>query len=320
MGTSPTVYFVGAGFSLGTLGGQPLLRPPISKDFVNELKKRVPDWAKEYREIAKVVDHLEKTPQHIGLEELWTCIDLHAKFPGSFPIPWEPRGPVVQQLKGALIRMYGRSCDALADRISPTDNCTALAVAKDMKAGDSLISFNYDTLVERLVGSKTVLRHGKDLKPETIRFAKPHGSASWSIGNLPFCVTDGDPILECLDQSQDALLLGAVPLKSELIYEVGEYYGARRVFEVIREQWLTVVNALQDAERVVVLGYSFPKEDLYGRFFLREAMSLRTCSKPLQVEFYNRSGDSRSIQEVFPTANPICFKGPVTAAEIQTTD
>jgi hypothetical protein len=321
----PTVFIAGAGCSRGTLDGNECLRPPTAKDFVTDLKSRVPEWAGEYPEISKVVKHLERTPQHVGLEELWTCIDLHAKFPEAFPVLWEPRGPVVRELKSLLVRMYGSSCDELADKVSSTDPCTVATIAKEIQAGDSLISFNYDTVIERIVRhlSTTELRHGKDLRPGTIRFAKPHGSASWPIGSLNYRLTDGEPMWDSLHHADvknhggpDPLLLGAVPLKSELIFEVQEYYGARPVFEVIREQWRTVANAVGTAERIVVLGYSFPKEDTYGRFFFREGMTMRNSDLPLQVDFYNRSGDQSAIQDVFPKANPICFKGPVTPAAV----
>jgi hypothetical protein len=321
-----TVFIAGAGCSLGTLYGHECLRPPIAKDFVTELKSRVPGWALEYPEISKVIEHLKKTSSNIGLEELWTCIDLHAKFPGAFPISWDSRGPVVRQLKSALVQVYGRPCDQLASKVSKSDSCTAVKIATEINAGDTLASFNYDTVIERIVGglSNKELRHGKDLKAGTIRFAKPHGSASWAIGSLDYQVTDGGPVLESLDQVEvnkpcgpDPLMLGAVPLKSELIFEVQEYYRASRVFEVIREQWRTLANAVATAERIVVLGYSFPKEDTYGRFFFREGMSMRTpLDLPLRVDFYSRSGDQKVILEVFPTAKPICFKGPVTPAAV----
>ena len=184
----PTVFIAGAGCSRGTLDGHECLRPPIAKDFVTDLKSRVPDWAVEYPGISKVVEHIEKTTQDVGLEELWTCIDLHAKFPEAFPISWEPRGPVVRELKSLLVRMYGSSCDQLADMVSSTDPCTVATIAREIQAGDSLISFNYDTVIERIVRrlSTTELRHGKDLKSGTIRFASrmdrlPGRLDSWTI-------------------------------------------------------------------------------------------------------------------------------------------
>ena len=139
-------------------------------------------------------------------------------------------------------------------------------------------------------------------------------------------MTDGEPVLESLDHDEvmqscgpDPLLLGAVPLKSELIFEVQEYYRTRRVFEVIREQWLALSNALKTAEHIVVLGYSFPEEDTYGRFFFREGMSMRETLQPLKVDFYNLSGDQQAIQDVFPAATPPCFKGRVIPANLSGT-
>lgn len=317
-----TLFIAGAGCSFGTLHGHECLRPPIAKDFVRDLKHRVPTWASEYPEIKKVVDHLNESQECIGLEELWTCIDLHAKFLEAFPIGWNPRGPVVQELKRILVRMYGRACDELADRIAVTDGCTVVEkVAKVIEDGDTLISFNYDTVIERIVRnlSNRQLLHGKDLRPGTVRFAKPHGSASWSIQELGYRVTDGEPLWDSMSEDdvkrgvKDPLLLGAVPLKSELVFEVQEYYHARRVFEVILEQWRTLANAVATADRIVVLGYSFPKEDAYGRFFFREGMAMRQ-GRPLEVEVYSRSMDGQALFAVFPTAGSICSKGKVTPA------
>jgi hypothetical protein len=287
----------------------------------------VPTWASDYPEISKVVEHLKRTGHHesqdyIGLEELWTSIDLHAKFPEAFPIPWDPRGPVVRELKRILVRMYGCACDRLSDRIAVTDGCTVVGrVAKVIKDGDTLVSFNYDTVIERIVRnlSNRQLRHGKNLRPGTIRFAKPHGSASWPTRELDSRVTDGEPLWDSVSEDdvqrgyRDPLLLGAVPLKSELIFEVQEYYRARRVFEVIREQWRTLADAVATADRIVVLGYSFPKEDAYGRFFFREGMTMRE-GRPLEVEVYSRSMDDQGLRSVFPKASSICFQGKVTAA------
>jgi hypothetical protein len=294
---------------------------------VSELEDR--GWANAYPELAKVIKHAKKAHQHVGLEELWTCIDLHTKFPGAFPISWEPR-PVVCELKSALVRMYGSSCDEISESISMKDCCTVVGIANEIEAGDTLISFNYDTIIERVVSkiAKPPLRHGSDLKPETIRFAKPHGSTSWAVKKLTHRVTGGAPILDSLAHDAvrdtwphlDPLLLGAVPLKSELISEVQEYYRSQRVFEVVREQWITVAKAVASATRIVVLGYSFPKEDAYGRFFFNEGKAMRDDGLSLQVDVFNLNSDAvQSLGELFPNASSVCFKGPISAAKFCTT-
>jgi hypothetical protein len=91
-----TVFIAGAGCSVGTLKRKKQLRPPIAKDFVRDPKNRVKDWRTEFPEITEVINHLDKTPHRVGLEELWTCVDLHAKFPDAFPVSWTSRAmPVV---------------------------------------------------------------------------------------------------------------------------------------------------------------------------------------------------------------------------------
>jgi hypothetical protein len=232
---------------------------------------------------------------------------------------------VVCELKSALVRMYGKSCDEISETISPADTSTVVGIAKEIQTGDSLVSFNYDTMIERVVRNiaKLPLRHGKDLKPGTIRFAKPHGSTSWSVKDLPYSVTDGEPIVDSLGHEAvkekwpalDPLLLGAVPLKSELIFEVQEYYHSRRVFDAVSEQWRTVANAVATAARIVVLGYSFPKEDTYGRFFINEGKAMRSEELSLSIDVFNIDPDTvKPIRELFPKACAVCFKGPVTAA------
>jgi hypothetical protein len=318
-----TLFIVGSGCSRGTLGGNADC-PPVAQDFVKELEARA-RWMSDYPELSKVIAHLRRTHDNVGLEELWTCIDLHTKFPEVFPISWKPRG-VITELKSALVRMYGRHCDQLSERIPPSDTCTIVAeVANKIQAGDTLVSFNYDTLIERVVKNigSVPMRHGMHLEPGTIRFAKPHGSTSWSIQDLGYSVTNGAPIVDSLGHEEvengvDPLLLGAVPLKSELIFEVQEYYRSRRVFEVVREHWRTVAKAVATATRIVVLGYSFPKEDIYGRFFFHEGNSMRNDELSLSIDAFSLSDEIvTTVKKLFPMASSICFKGPVTAASLK---
>lgn len=320
-----TLFIAGSGCSAGTLGGNAGC-PPVAKNFVKVLEAR---GMTDYPELSNVIKHLRRTHENVGLEELWTCIDLHAKFPGAFPISWTPRGPVIAELKSALVQMYGGHCDQLSQGILRSDACTIVEeVANKIQAGDTLVSFNYDTLIERVVKNiaSVPLRHGIHLEPGTIRFAKPHGSTSWSIRDLGYSVTNGGPIVDSLGHEAvrkfwpnvDPLLLGAVPLKSELIFEVQEYYRSHRVFEVVREHWRTLAKAVETATRIVVLGYSFPKEDIYGRFFFNEGISMRNDGLSLGIDVFNLSNEIvTSMKELFPKASSICFKGPVTAASLE---
>jgi hypothetical protein len=66
--------------------------------------------------------------------------------------------------------------------------------------------------------------------------------------------------------------------------------------------------------RIVVLGYSFPKEDVYGRFFFNEGASMRKDGLSLSIDAFSLHDDIvTTLREIFPKAS-ICFKGPVTKA------
>jgi hypothetical protein len=82
----PTLFIAGAGCSRGTLDGR-VGCPPTANDFVKELETRVWNW--DYPELTKVIKHIRRISLNVGLEELWTCIDLNAKFDGAVPRTWD---------------------------------------------------------------------------------------------------------------------------------------------------------------------------------------------------------------------------------------
>lgn len=334
-------YFVGAGCSFGTLKEDEGRYPPIASQFGPQLAARIgEDLERDYPTLVQVASHFGSPLQKIGLEDLWTCIDYHAKFPATFRIRWEPRGRVVRELKKALLRLYGSACTEVAEQLSLDAKYTLREIIEELKPGDTLISFNYDTVVESLchrAGKELFHRCAPDDK--VIRFAKPHGSTSWDL--MPYdpsnriVALDGEPKRSPLDalnknapkkRRVDPLLLGAVPLKSELISEVQEHYATPRVYDVILSQWRAVADSIRDADKLVVLGYSFPAEDTYGKFFYREAMlerAQRHCSE-LQVQYYetcdNKDKTRHQIEcALNPTKKPHvlqppCFMEKVTPA------
>lgn len=227
-----------------------------------------------------------------------------------------------RQMKKALLEIYGKRCDDAADKLPLTDSYTlGRLIKKELNPGDIIISFNYDTIVERLAHrfGHTLLsvEAQEQERRKGITLAKPHGSTSWTLdlnkiirGSSQCVIAAGENdgvLLSSLkptdvDNRREPLVLGAVPIKSELIREVQvQLRGSRPVFDTIVRQWRTVVEAIRDADSVVVVGYSFPQEDQYGRFLLKEGIRLR--SSELTVEFFEledrRSEREEVIRDVF---------------------
>ena len=128
---------------------------------------------------------------------------------------------------------------------------------------------------------------------------------------------DGSPKVDSLREDEvkrrrEPLVLGAVPIKSELIREV--QCGFPEIFEVVTRQWKAVVDALKKSNTVVVVGYSFPQEDLYGRFMFAEAMRYRKTN--LRVQYFElphlASERCKVIVDVFQhRISRLEYRGPV---------
>ncbi len=296
---------LGAGASRGSLDGFCI---PVAVEFGKGLAEICPGWKQAYPALLRVVEHLSLNPDSWPLEPVWSCIDWYAKLQPALPAakPWEAESP---QMKKALLAVYGARCDDAANLVRD-DSTIARLFQNEVQAGDVLISFNYDTIAERVAA-----RCGRQLRSRPreggeVLFAKPHGSTSWTLNLVSHEVTwsspDGSPIVQSLaaadvDGLREPLLLGAVPIKSELIREVQQSRGTPGVFDTISTQWRTVVEAIRDAETLVVVGYSFPVEDRYGRFLVQEGLRLRKGD--LRIEFFeveDRAADrAREIFDVF---------------------
>lgn len=285
------VFIFGAGASSGTVGA------PVTAEFGKSLAKLQPAWEKEYPGLRRVVEYLRSRPDCWSLDAVWTCIDFHDKLRGLFekPVPWEGE-PARLDLCKALLAVYGRACDAAVDRLPLDDSYTLGALLRaGLEPEDVLISFNYDTAVERLAA-----RVGHSLRvplgpaaPGRVTIVKPHGSTSWARfpdGRVVTHRPDHGVLVDSLapedvEQGREPLVVGAVPFKSELIREIQRNAHTPAVHETLVEQWKAVIAALQRAEVMIVVGYSFPKEDCYGHFLVREA--LRRRDGPVAVEFYS---------------------------------
>src|SRR5205085_6248428 len=134
-------------------------------------------------------------------------------------------------LSKALLDVYGRTCDRAVDRL-PVDNSYTLGslLGDELKPGDTLISFNYDTVAERLAsrfGQPLRVAHGPASR-EHVTVVKPHGSTSWSRREDGHVETHGphqQVLLDSLtaddvDQGREPLVVAAVPFKRELIHEL----------------------------------------------------------------------------------------------------
>jgi hypothetical protein len=266
--------FIGAGASCGTFKDTPGC-PPEAKYFGKALEEAAPSWELEYLGLRDVVTHLGRPLHELSMVEIWTCIDYYAKLGTVLP-QWPQWDPLAtRDLKRALLLLYGSRCDELADQLVVSSDYSLGRIVSELSPGDVLVSFNYDTIVERLAAKfhHDVRSAFSACDKGTVRLAKPHGSVSWRMEwatrRVEWLGPGGGPMLNAMKPEQvgpeaEPLVLGAVPIKSELIREVQRFCGWSEVFEVVAAQWKLIAHAVQHAESFVVVGYSFPEEGASG--------------------------------------------------------
>jgi len=244
--------------------------------------------------------------------------------------------------------LFARVQKALAERITdcedqafknPIPDWTAQLVEYLHSDKITVITFNYDTVLERLVyGLKQGKSEGEwprefDLyglplsviwsregatlmgtRVETFHLIKLHGSINWfysGVEGFPgeqvyYWPIGVDPLqLRELNtvaskKERERLLKDKISLIIPPVAEKSRFYGNR----TIRTLWRDARRALEEAEEIFCVGYSLPATDLTTKLFLR------SVAHPKKVAIVNKEhpdGEKalemlKRYQEVFPGA------------------
>ena len=173
-------FLLGAGASRGTFE---TFRVPVAAEFGETLAALEPclETPLPRARPGSRPSRLDWNPTKWSLEPVWSCIDYYAKLQPTLPLP-RPWGDEGRQIKKAILEVYGQRCDGEASRVKD-DSTLAELFRNELQGGDILVSFNYDTIAERLAQRlKRQLRAVPfGCAGDEIRFAKPHGSTSWTL-------------------------------------------------------------------------------------------------------------------------------------------
>jgi hypothetical protein len=277
------LFLFGAGSTIGTS------RLPGVKQFGAAFTRRCPSWWTDakYSELAPFVAEMLGTPgasaRDWDLDVLWTRLDYVAKlFPALENLGLlHDGGKASKALHRAITAVYGPLNErALLDAWNGPEPFALRDVLRQVEPGDVVVSLNWDVLVEWLLVtcrfpalSTRVVQVPHVARENDVCFAKPHGSLTWRRPmQLPepqftWCNGDGSPLTRAMrpeDIRQDGdvfyqpLLLGAVPIKSEILREVQASHS--HVHGRVMEQWRALCEALRDADEFHVVGYGFAKD------------------------------------------------------------
>jgi len=343
------VIILGAGASYGTLGE----KAPLARDFGQYLMKKTPHWSESYPYLAAAINFLEPrlrdtTTKSWALDKVWGAIDNRVKLkfvlgltlPGApFPPPsskkiykrnLDPWGFAGFELRCAVAGLYG--VDLLpAIQSASAGNGTVREKLKELQAGDCVISFNYELLAETILkmnGQKFTLANpsiNPDDVGDAILLCKPHGSLNWkqrSPENGRSVEIRKDPMREdeidfaetenCTVQPG---IIGPVPYKSEIIFSELQLGSVGNFFDLLVTQWRCAIQHLSVCDKLIILGYGFPPEDLHAQYLFADTGARRKNSRSIDVEIYEGRKDrfeavKREVEKLFKT-NLFKDGGPV---------
>jgi hypothetical protein len=296
---------------------------PVAAKFGQYLNHQVPDWDTTYPYLAAVVRFLERripnTSKELwALDKVWGAIDNRVKLkyildlnlPGApspppqtkrnYNVQRDPWGLAGFELRCAVTRVYGtRLNSAIQEAVKGSGTLKGELVR--LQVGDCVISFNYDLLAEELLKavSKRVVRSGRLVEPgntkDAVLLCKPHGCLSWKqrvpeegkeVQILDHPMAEGDVDFDPVESATvQPGIVGPVPFKSEII--VSELQGSvPYFFNLLVSQWRDAIQRISQAEKLTVLGYGFPSEDLHAQYLFAEAAAKRRSNKELKIEVY----------------------------------
>ena len=235
------------------------------------------------------------------------------------------------ELACLVLRVYGENLETGIDN-AVEGNGTLKHELAQLPSDACLISFNYDLLGERILAKERgrncyVLAkpsiQSEDTK-DRILLCKPHGSVDWRRRvperGSPIEFPDRPMTEKEFDWDESSctyvqpLFEPPVPFKTDIIFPEGQG-EVPNAFQLLVTQWSTLISYISRAEKLVLVGYSFPKEDLHAQYMFREAAARRDQNLNLEIEVYQRDPESfaktsLSLMQVFQTER-ICYRGPV---------
>jgi hypothetical protein len=158
----------------------------------------------------------------------------------------------------------------------------------NIQNGDVIITFNWDNLIERalFLQDRSVNFLGIDSKSVTV--LKLHGSINWFEPRKGLRLLNPSSVLHLTNRivcmpdftyynAWD--VLGQPPLIVPPI--LSKMVSVSNIFNKI---WQIAFNSIIKAERVAVIGYSIPNDDLHARCLLRTSWTVRNRKKEAESE------------------------------------
>jgi hypothetical protein len=226
-----------------------VIRAMLAKDGW-EQKDRPPAWV-DAEEFLEQLDNAAFAPS--GRAAVQALLRSRAQA-ASLAIPttdfFESMAAAAKRMVAAECCMFLRNADPHSERWRPYVNW-----AKSLQADDTIITFNYDRVVEVAAAAAgreiAVLAGGQPVREGLPRLLKMHGSVDWRRGGNEYVLVNAPEHAVTCPADEIGI---ASPGASKLTLSQ-QWKGL----------WQAAGTALQQAQAIVFVGYRFPPTDSYSR-------------------------------------------------------
>lgn len=302
-------FILGAGFSRGY--NQELV--PLISDFLNIAEKKgilKPD--DEHKELVKFIQkYFGDEYQKVNIENLATF--LTTDLVPDVSQQYEFREKLYKQLHSIIIRVLYNPYNKPHD--PRTKELYQNFANKLVEKGSHAITFNYDLILDNLLlNTKNWFPldgYGIDMKvnmweilkgkgielqqnESKINYLKLHGSLNWGRSILPHPYQGDEILLSSFGIFPDQIIL---PIENMLSFDmVNVYYKSFIIPPILTKQdlyktpllqniWYKAKEFINNADRIYIIGYSFPPSDFTAEFLFRQALTY--ISKPKKIDIVN---------------------------------
>ena len=320
--THPAVFLFGAGATRGGL----ILRevpPPLDGDFFGIARQLqghgTPLLTKR---VLTDVWSLYSRVNGIGLEEFYRDIETREKI-GSFakaqhkPKDWKRRRRDLDELIRRTV--IQTTCDTSKSPHTPLVSGGHRKLLKKLKANDTIITFNYDTVIEESFedaklwtpsggygagvyghnldwARKWLKERGQSKCPASkLRLLKLHGSINWVLNINKHVRIKPRPYVVRTKNNKptfDSVAILAPGWNKPI---------AKAPFKGL---WRDARLRLQQAKSIVIIGYSLPETDLLARGLFAEVVRSRVAKRKLLAQLHVADPNTAVVQRLIDLFTP----------------
>lgn len=315
----PVVVIFGAGASHGGLDKISEVPPPVDRDFFDVANQLVghgtPKLAKK---VLNDVWHLYSRTNDVGLESYYRDLETRAII-GEFaqtsnhPKDWHRRQKELEEL---IRRVYIHTTvnPAPSKSVAPLESETHKSILEKLKEGDTIITFNYDLIIEESFSSAGLWNpidgYGIQTSAKTkgwtkrwlnrkeykkgdkskISLLKLHGSLNWQVHPTGVTIR--------LKPKPYNVSKNKEKTRFEKISILPPGWNKRIDRNPYKKFWRAARLQLEKCKTLIILGYSLPETDLLAHALLAEVVRARVAKKNSLRQLYLADHDER-VKERF---------------------